>query len=133
MKVGVFGRSERGSFAPIRLIDSVNFRPLKGRLRKGACAEAECPLLGVKRTWRGPDAMSALCHKRTSAASFDHLVGAREHRCRYIEAERLRGLKIEDKLILRRRLNRSSPLNQANFFNCTVSAEQPVPAAGGGD
>ena len=24
-------------------------------------------------------------------------------------------------------------LNQANFFNCTVSAEQPVPAAGGGD
>jgi hypothetical protein len=41
----------------------------------------------------------------------------------------LRGLKIEDKLILRRRLNRPSPLNQANFFNCTVSAEQPVPAA----
>jgi hypothetical protein len=25
------------------------------------------------------------------------------------------------------------PLNQANFFNCTVSAEQPVPAVGGGD
>src|SRR5262245_9107239 len=30
-------------------------------------------------------------------------------------------------------LNRPPPLNQANFFNCTVSAEQPVPAAGGGD
>ena len=29
--------------------------------------------------------------------------------------------------------SRPSPLNQANFFNCTVSAEQPVPAAGGGD
>jgi hypothetical protein len=42
-------------------------------------------------------------------------------------------LKIEDKLILRRRLNRPSPLNQANFFNCTVSAEQPVLATGGGD
>ena len=29
--------------------------------------------------------------------------------------------------------SRPSPFNQANFFNCTVSAEQPVPAAGGGD
>jgi hypothetical protein len=29
--------------------------------------------------------------------------------------------------------SRPSPLNQANFFNCTVSVEQPVPAAGGRD
>jgi hypothetical protein len=29
--------------------------------------------------------------------------------------------------------SRPSPLNQANLFNCTVNAEQPVPAAGGGD
>ena len=29
--------------------------------------------------------------------------------------------------------SRPSPLNQANFFNRTLSAEQPVPAAGGGD
>ena len=53
-------------------------------------------------------------------ALFDRLIGARRA---VVVAERLRGLKIEDKLILRRRLNRPSPLDQANFFNCTVSAE----------
>ena len=57
---------------------------------------------------------------RQKLALFDRLIGARQQ---WVVAERLRGLKIEDKLILRRRLNRPSPLNQANFFNCTVSAE----------
>ena len=32
-------------------------------------AEFQCPLLGAKRTWRGPNAMSAFDPKRTSAAS----------------------------------------------------------------
>jgi hypothetical protein len=65
--------------------------------------------------------------------SLDHLVGALLEEQRNIEVERLRGLKIENKLILVGRLNRPAPLNQDNFFNCTVSAEHPVPAAGGGD
>ena len=42
-------------------------------------------------------------------------------------------LSIEASRILARVTSRPSPLNQANFFNCTVSAEQLVPAAGGGD
>src|ERR1044072_2311538 len=38
--------------------------------------------------------------------SFDHLVSAREQRCRHFEAERLRGLEIHYKFELRRRLHR---------------------------
>jgi len=33
-------------------------------------------------------------------ASFDYLVGAREHRGRQVEAERLRGFEIDDQLVL---------------------------------
>jgi hypothetical protein len=82
--------------------------------------------------------MSALGQKRTfcNAAETGTIRSPHRRETGVIVALRgrgLRGLKIEDKLILRRRLNRPSPLNQANFFNCTVSAEQPVPAAGGGD
>jgi hypothetical protein len=41
--------------------------------------------------------MSAMCHKRTSATSFDHLVSSREQRRRDGQAERLGGLKVDDK------------------------------------
>ena len=42
--------------------------------------------------------MSALGQKRTLPASFDQLVGAREDRCWHSDAERLRGLKLDDQL-----------------------------------
>src|SRR5215831_4555106 len=37
--------------------------------------------------------------------SFDHLVGASEHRCRHLKAERLCGLQIDHQLVSSRRLN----------------------------
>src|SRR5215471_2110031 len=40
------------------------------------------------------------------AHSFDHLVGAREQRLRHGEAQRLRGLEVDDEFILGRRLHR---------------------------
>ena len=36
---------------------------------------------------------------------FDHLVGAREHRCRHVEAERFGGLHVDHQLVLGRRLH----------------------------
>src|SRR5262249_23491973 len=51
-------------------------------------------------------AMSALCQKRTWHHSFDHLVGAGEHRRRNCEAKRLGSLEIDYQLILGRRLHR---------------------------
>src|SRR5215216_617764 len=43
---------------------------------------------------------------RSLAPLFDHLVGAGEHGCRHIEAERFRGLEIDDQFVLGRRLHR---------------------------
>src|SRR5215813_14217670 len=40
------------------------------------------------------------------AHSFDHLVGAGEHRGRQVEAERLGGLQVDHELVLGRRLHR---------------------------
>jgi hypothetical protein len=45
--------------------------------------------------------MSALCQKRTSAASFDHIVGEREQPVGNLEAERLRGLEVDGQFELR--------------------------------
>ena len=50
--------------------------------------------------------MSALCSKRTFRHSFDHLIGDLLEMHRHVEAQRLGGLEIDDKLILRRRLHR---------------------------
>src|SRR5262252_6227443 len=50
--------------------------------------------------------MSVLCHKRTSAASFDHIVGATEQQRWHVEVQRLGGLEIDDQFKLCRRLDR---------------------------
>jgi hypothetical protein len=46
--------------------------------------------------------MSALCQKRTSVASFDHLVGERKQVRWYSKAERFGGLEVDDELEFRR-------------------------------
>ena len=50
--------------------------------------------------------MSALCQKRTSGASFDHIVGATEQQRWHVEVHRLGGLEIDDQFKLCRRLDR---------------------------
>ena len=46
--------------------------------------------------------MSAMCQKRTSAVSFDHLVGKRDECWRDFEAKSLGGLKVEHEFELGR-------------------------------
>jgi hypothetical protein len=46
--------------------------------------------------------MSAMCQKRKSPASFDHLVGELLEMQRHVEAQRLGGLEIDDQLKLKR-------------------------------
>jgi hypothetical protein len=51
-------------------------------------------------------AVSRCSNECTEGPLLDHLVGAREHRCRQVEAERLSGLEVEHRLVFRRRLHR---------------------------
>src|SRR6476620_6516900 len=65
-----------------------------------------CPLYPQKRTCAVHSSMSALGQKRTSAHSFDHLVGGREQRSWHDKAESLGGFEVDRKLVFRRLLKR---------------------------
>ena len=62
--------------------------------------------------------MSALCQKRTSAESLDHVVGAGEQRWRDHETEGLCCLAIDYKLVLGRGLHRQ--IGRSLAFEDTV-------------
>jgi hypothetical protein len=62
--------------------------------------------LGQKQTCAAHTPMSAKCQSRTFQRSLDHLVGGLLEMHRHVEAQRLGGLEVDDKLILRRRLHR---------------------------
>src|SRR5215472_12373857 len=68
---------------------------------------ASCPLYPQKRTLAECSTMSAKCQKRTFAlASLNHFVGGRNERRRNGQAERFRGLDVDDKVELGRVLDR---------------------------
>ena len=50
--------------------------------------------------------MLPLMTQQTQRRLFDHLVGAKQDRCRYGKTERLGGLEVEDHLVFRRQLHR---------------------------
>jgi hypothetical protein len=68
--------------------------PKRGRV----LINSPCPLYPQKQTSCSTVAMSALCQKQTSTASFDHLVGAPEQWEWHGQAESLGGLEINDQL-----------------------------------
>ena len=83
--------------ANLQSLNAAGHRAKKDPVRSEAVRR---PLLG--RTW----ARSHLCHKATLAILFDHLVSSSKNCGRYGEAERLRGLQIDDHQVFRRQLHR---------------------------
>src|SRR5216684_1691206 len=95
----------------------VNSVDLKNRLGD---IETDCRdrvhgwLLRIVGALTAPTSMALPCrwrsrpqhHKRSSARSLDHLVGARKHSRRNLKAERLGGLEIDDQFELCRLLDR---------------------------
>jgi hypothetical protein len=76
----------------------------------GDFGQTSCPLYPQEQTFADRAVMSALCQQRTHALRqksflFDHLVGQREQRGRHGEAERIRGLTINDEFELCRQLD----------------------------
>src|SRR5215510_1713025 len=75
---------------------------------KADSRERSCLLYPQERTCAVQKLMSALGQKRTSRPSFDHFVSTILHRLRHGNAERLRGLEVEEQLdsacLLHRRL-----------------------------
>src|SRR4029453_8182760 len=65
---------------------------------KADSRRSPCPLYPRKQTCGVHSLMSAMGQKRLSRLSFDHLVGAILHRLRHGNAERLRGLEVEEQL-----------------------------------
>jgi len=57
----------------------------------------QCPLYPQKRTSELSRGMSALCQKRTLAASFNQLVGGDQKRWGEYQAERLRRFEVDDR------------------------------------
>jgi hypothetical protein len=49
---------------------------------------------------QGRQPIGLILARGPSTPSFDHLVGAGEHGCRNLEAQRLRGLEVDDQLVL---------------------------------
>ena len=70
-----------------------------------------------KRPFSGRRGLAASCQFRKSPSSFDHLVGGREKRRRWIEPERLGCLQIDDEMELSRCLSRQ--------VACTCSPHAP--------
>jgi hypothetical protein len=71
-------------------------------------------------------AKTGLMHRSNDVAIarlFDHLIGAGEHNCRDLDAERLGGLEVNDQLVLGRRLHR-----QVGWF---LALEEAIDVGGG--
>src|SRR6516165_7475335 len=62
---------------------------------KADSRKRSCPLYPQKQTCALQLEMSALGHKRTSPASFDHLIGTADERVGDGDAERLGGLEVD--------------------------------------
>src|SRR5262245_29517027 len=72
---------------------------------------------------RRPIREADICTATKSQYLFDHLVGAREQRRRHFEAERLRGIPVDNEFVFRGRLHRQvgrlrSPENSINIVSC---------------
>src|SRR5262245_48646843 len=73
---------------------------------KADIRKTSCLLYPQKRTCAAQEPMSALGQKRTSCQLFDHLIGAFKQWLRHRHTHGLRGLEINHKFVLSRRLHR---------------------------